>query len=51
MKRQPYVTNKEILSEYEIYWNTGQVTNRMTELIYLMARKIANGRNFYLKKI
>ena len=47
MKRQPYVTNAEILNEYKIYWETGKVTQKMTELIYLMARKIANGRNFY----
>jgi DNA-directed RNA polymerase specialized sigma24 family protein len=47
MKRQPYVTNTQILTEYQIYWKTGKVSNRMTELIYLIARKIANGRNFY----
>ena len=47
MKRQPYVTNAEILAEYQVYWNTGKVSNRMTELVYLIARKIANSRNFY----
>jgi len=47
MKRTPYVTNAQILAEYQIYWDTGKVSNRMTELIYLIARKIANGRNFY----
>lgn len=47
MKRQPYVTNAEILSEFEVYWKRGEISKRMTELVYLMARKIANGRNFY----
>jgi len=47
MKRTPYVTNKQILDEYKIYWDTGKVTNKMTELVYLIARKIANSRNFY----
>jgi len=47
MKRTPYVTNKQILAEYQIYWDTGIVTPRMTEMVYLIARKIANGRNFY----
>lgn len=46
-KREPYVTNSEILEEYKIYWKTGKVTERMTQIIYLMARKIANSRNFY----
>lgn len=47
MRRVPYVTNAQILNEFEIYWKTGKVSNRMTELVYLIARKIANGRNFY----
>jgi DNA-directed RNA polymerase specialized sigma24 family protein len=47
MKRTPYVTNKEILAEYRIYWDTGKVTSKMTEIVYLIARKIANSRNFY----
>ena len=47
MKRTPYITNQQILEEYEVYWKTGKVSNKMTEMIYLIARKIANGRNFY----
>jgi DNA-directed RNA polymerase specialized sigma24 family protein len=47
MKRTPYVTNKEILQEYRIYWDTGKITDKMTRIVYLMARKIANSRNFY----
>jgi DNA-directed RNA polymerase specialized sigma24 family protein len=47
MKRQPYVTNAEILNEYQKYWKDGTISETMTKLIYLMARKIANGRNFY----
>jgi DNA-directed RNA polymerase specialized sigma24 family protein len=46
-KRKPYVTKEEILVEFRTYWLTGEVTKRMTELVYLIARKIANGRNFY----
>jgi DNA-directed RNA polymerase specialized sigma24 family protein len=46
-KRTPYVTNAEILNEFEKYWDEGIITNHLTELIYLIARKIANGRNFY----
>lgn len=46
-KRTPYVTNAEILNEFERYWDKGEITPRLTELIYLIARKIANGRNFY----
>lgn len=47
MKRTPYITNKELLEEYEKYWKTGIVSESMTKMIYLIARKIANGRNFY----
>jgi DNA-directed RNA polymerase specialized sigma24 family protein len=47
MKRTPYVTNAEILNEYKVYWETGEISDRMTKMIYLIARKIANGRNFY----
>ena len=47
MKRKPYVTKEEILKEFRIYWKTGEITKRMTELIYLIAIKIANSRNFY----
>jgi len=47
MKRQPYVTNAQILEEFEIYWKTGKVTDRMTKMIYLITCKIANSRNFH----
>jgi DNA-directed RNA polymerase specialized sigma24 family protein len=47
MRRVPYVTNAEILNEYQKYWKDGKISDKMTELVYLMARKIANGRNFY----
>jgi DNA-directed RNA polymerase specialized sigma24 family protein len=47
MKRTPYVTNKELLEEYEKYWKTGKVSDEMTRMLYLIARKIANSRNFY----
>jgi DNA-directed RNA polymerase specialized sigma24 family protein len=46
-KKTPYVTNAEILNEFEKYWDTGKVSNRMAEMIYLIACKIANSRNFY----
>lgn len=47
MKREPYVTKAEILKEFEVYWKTGEITKKMTEYVYLIARKIANSRNFY----
>jgi len=48
MRRTPYVTNAEILFEFKTYWKTGIISDNMTKIIYKIARKIANSRNFYM---
>lgn len=47
MKKNQYVTKKVILDELEIYWNNGNITDKMINFIYLIARKVANSRNYF----
>jgi len=42
-----YVSNKSLLEEFEVYWETGEISKKMTDMVILMCHKIANGRNFY----
>lgn len=42
-----YVTNKELLEEIQIFWDTGERTDKLVKMIYKMATKISNARNFY----
>lgn len=47
MRRQVYVTNKELLAEIGVFWKSGEYTNKLVLMVQKMATKIANSRNFY----
>ncbi len=45
-KRTKYLTNAELLEEFEKYWETGIISNDMAVKIQKLAKKIASRGNF-----